>query len=116
MFELMVETEFSAAHALRNYHGKCTRVHGHNFRVQALVRGQRLDEATGLMVDFGDLKRVLREICEELDHQNASAENIARHIYREMKVRMERDVPNNLSKLELVRVWERDIQYAAYWE
>jgi 6-pyruvoyltetrahydropterin/6-carboxytetrahydropterin synthase len=126
MFELLVETEFSAAHALRNYSGKCTRVHGHNFRVQMLVRGEQLDPSTGLLVDFGDLKRHLRETCDDLDHhflnelppfqdQNPSAENIARYIFQQMVVRL-KSVDNNLGKVAQVRVWERDIQYAAYWE
>ena len=45
MFEVSVEHTFAAGHALRNYKGKCENVHGHNYRVQVLVRGEKLQEA-----------------------------------------------------------------------
>ncbi len=51
MFEVSVEQSFAAGHALRNYHGKCENVHGHNYKVRVTVAGERLDE-TGLLVDF----------------------------------------------------------------
>ena len=49
MFEIAVEQGFASAHALRNYKGKCENVHGHNFRVQVVIQGERLD-GTGLLV------------------------------------------------------------------
>jgi 6-pyruvoyl-tetrahydropterin synthase len=51
MFEVTVEQTFAAGHALRNYHGKCEDVHGHNYRVRVTVEGEQLD-STGLLVDF----------------------------------------------------------------
>lgn len=126
MFEIGVEASFSAAHALRDYPGKCANVHGHNFRVQAIVRGEQLSEA-GLLVDFSDLKRILRAICEELDHQflnelepflhiNPSSEVIARYIYQQMQDRLAQESVPNLSQLYEIRVWERELQYASYRE
>jgi 6-pyruvoyltetrahydropterin/6-carboxytetrahydropterin synthase len=123
MFELGVEAEFCAAHALRDYDGKCARVHGHNFRVRLTVRGESL-QSNGLLVDFTDLKRELRAVCEELDHQflnelppflieNPTAENLARHIWGEMKRRLQDDP---LASLHQVVVYEKDGQYGAYWE
>ena len=56
MFEVSVEQTFAAGHALRNYKGKCENVHGHNFRVQVTIEGERLDE-TGMLVDFIDVKK-----------------------------------------------------------
>ena len=44
MFEICVEHTFAAGHALRNYHGKCENVHGHNYRVQVAVSGPDVDE------------------------------------------------------------------------
>ena len=51
MFEVSVEQTFAAGHALRNYKGKCENVHGHNYKVQVMIEGEKLDE-TGLLVDF----------------------------------------------------------------
>src|SRR5271155_1324396 len=94
MFEVSVEHTFAAGHALRNYHGKCENVHGHNYRVRVLVRGEKLDE-TGMLADFVELKRLLRAVSEPMDHVflnemppfdelNPSAENIAVYICEKM--------------------------------
>ncbi|MCR5621984.1 MAG: 6-carboxytetrahydropterin synthase QueD [Treponema sp.] len=90
MFEVRVEAAFSAAHFLQDYHGKCERLHGHNYKVFAHARGSTLDEG-GMLLDFSELKKALRTVCEELDHrnlndfdffrQNPSAERIAMYIY-----------------------------------
>src|SRR5487761_1680151 len=94
MFEVSVEQTFAAGHALRNYKGKCENVHGHNFRVQVTIDGDRLDE-TGLLVDFIDVKNLMQAVIGRLDHQflnevapfdvtNPSAENIAEYFHQEM--------------------------------
>ncbi len=90
MFEVRVEAAFSAAHFLQDYHGKCERLHGHNYKVFAHASGSELDEG-GMLLDFSELKKALRAVCEELDHrnlndfdyfrQNPSAERIAMYIY-----------------------------------
>ena len=90
MFEVRVEADFSAAHFLRDYNGKCERLHGHNYKVYAHVRGEKLNEG-GMLLDFTCLKSALRTVCKELDHtnlndmeffdQNPSAERIAVYIY-----------------------------------
>ena len=59
MFEVSMEHTFAAGHALRHYKGKCENVHGHNYRVQVIVRGEKLDQ-TGMLADFVELKRLLR--------------------------------------------------------
>jgi 6-pyruvoyltetrahydropterin/6-carboxytetrahydropterin synthase len=122
MFEVSVEQTFAAGHALRNYKGKCENVHGHNFRVQVTIEGQRLDD-TGMLVDFIDVKNSMREVIARLDHVflndippfdviNPSAENIAEHFYEELTRRLaENPVPVHINE---VRVWETDIQSAAY--
>ncbi len=68
MFEIAVEETFPAGHALRGYHGKCENVHGHNYKVRVTLEGERLN-ATGLLVDFVDLKKLLAGIIEKLDHK-----------------------------------------------
>jgi 6-pyruvoyltetrahydropterin/6-carboxytetrahydropterin synthase len=118
MFEIFVEHTFAAAHALRNYNGKCENVHGHNYRVHVGLEGQQLDE-NGLLFDFSDLKKRLRSTSEYLDHHfinelkpfdkiNPTAENIAKFIYDEIQ----RDL--NTASLAYVKVWETDTSCAVY--
>lgn len=93
MYEVRVTADFAAAHFLRDYHGKCENLHGHNYKVYAHVRGTELD-AGGMLIDFSVLKNALRSAIKKLDHtnlndiaafaQNPSAERIARYIYDEM--------------------------------
>ena len=122
MFEVSVEQTFAAGHALRNYKGKCENVHGHNFRVQVTIQGERLDE-TGMLVDFIDVKTLMRAVIERLDHQflnevapfdekNPSAENIAEYFHERMSVGL-KDTPVPVRITE-VKVWETDIQSASY--
>ena len=121
MFEVAVEHTFAAGHALRNYRGKCENVHGHNYRVQVVVRGEKLDQA-GMLADFVELKRLLRAISEPLDHVflndidpfdkvNPSAENMALYICEKMQEGIRQDNPVEVVE---VKVWETDIQSATY--
>lgn len=121
MFEVTVEQTFAAGHALRNYKGKCENVHGHNFKVQVVIEGEKLDE-TGLLVDFLDVKSSMRAIIDRLDHvflndispfdvKNPSAENIAEYFFTEMSANLKAAVPIRLRE---VKVWETDIQSATY--
>ena len=117
MFEVRVEAAFSAAHFLSDYHGQCERLHGHNYRVFAHVRGKRLD-AGGMLCDFAVLKGALREVCARLDHQNLndfpffggnpSAERISFYIYGELK-KLLPDVP-----ISAVDVFETDTSRARF--
>lgn len=118
MFEVCVEHSFAAGHALRNYRGKCERVHGHNYRVQVGIQGPELDD-NGLLCDFTELKNRLRTTSKYLDHQflndlkpfdqiNPSAENIAKFIYDEIQKDM------NTISVAYVRVWETDTACAVY--
>ena len=122
MFEVSVEETFSSGHALRGYKGKCENVHGHNYRVQVTLTGPQLD-AIGLLVDFTELKRVLRGIIAVLDHQflndldtfkivNPSAENLAKHFYDETR-RQLTSLPAGAAITE-VTVWETDTASAQF--
>jgi 6-pyruvoyltetrahydropterin/6-carboxytetrahydropterin synthase len=122
MFEISVEQTFAAGHALRNYKGRCENVHGHNFRVQVKIEGERLDD-TGLLVDFIDVKGLMQGVIERLDHQflnevapfdakNPSAENIAEYFHEQMTGGLAKaPVPVRIRE---VTVWETDIQSATY--
>jgi 6-pyruvoyltetrahydropterin/6-carboxytetrahydropterin synthase len=121
MYEVTVEETFAAGHALRGYKGKCENVHGHNYRVQVTVEGAELD-STGLLVDFVELKRVMREVIARLDHQfindlepftliNPSAENMARYFYDHISGNLKPEVPLRISQ---VKLWETDTSSATY--
>ena len=121
MFEVAVEHTFAAGHALRNYRGKCENVHGHNYRVQVVVRGDKLDE-TGMLADFVAIKKLLRDISEPLDHVflndiqpfdtvNPTSENMALYICEKMQEGLS---TSNGAAVAEVKVWETDIQSATY--
>ena len=124
MFEVTVEQTFAAGHALRHYKGKCENVHGHNYRVQVTVEGERLN-SIGLLVDFVELKRVVRQVMERLDHQFIndlepfteiipSAENMAKYFYENVHSGLnlsESEVPVRIAQ---VKIWETDTSIAVY--
>jgi 6-pyruvoyltetrahydropterin/6-carboxytetrahydropterin synthase len=117
MYTIRVEATFAAAHYLTEYHGKCERLHGHNYVVRAYARGGVLDKA-GMLLDFGDLKGRVREVCERLDHSNLnempafndspSAERIAAYIFEEVKL-LDPSLP-----LHSVEVFETPTSMARY--
>lgn len=119
MYTLEVDAEFAAAHRLRDYNGQCENLHGHNWRVRLAVTGGQLD-AAGMLVDFGLLKRWLREAMDALDHRylndmppfdavNPTSENIARHVAE----RIAPQLPDT-ARVAYVRVWESDRASARY--
>ena len=95
MYTLKVDGAFEAAHHINGYPGKCARLHGHNWVVEAVVKGRELDEL-GMLVDFKDIKQTLKDILERFDHHylnelapfkdgvNPTAENLARIIFEEL--------------------------------
>ncbi len=99
MFEVMIERNFSSAHQLRGYKGKCENLHGHNYKIEIYARGSELDNI-GLLVDFGELKDAADEVVAYLDHRNInelppfdeelnpSAENLARYILERVASRV----------------------------
>ena len=121
MYEVMIEEEFSAAHALRGYKGKCENLHGHNYRVEVYVRGEQLD-SIGLLIDFTHLKAVTRELIKSLDHQNLnelkpfdneinpSAEHLAGYFLHYIAARVNTDQ----AQVYKVRVWETSTSSATY--
>lgn len=123
MYIVSVQAHYDSAHFLRNYHGKCERLHGHRYVVEAALAGEELGEG-GMLFDFVEVKRELRAIANELDHENIneippfteiepSAENQARYFYEELKKRL----PGAVADAVLyVRVWETPTQWAQYSE
>lgn len=125
MFEVTVEDSFAAGHYLRNYKGKCENPHGHNYKVRVTLAGVELDKA-GLLVDFKDLREVMRQVIDRLDHQmlndvypftdlNPSAENLAKYLYDETDGRL-RKVTNGRVRIKDVTVFETESTTAKYSE
>ncbi|MGL4368209.1 MAG: 6-carboxytetrahydropterin synthase QueD [Spirochaetota bacterium] len=94
MYYLTIENHFSSAHQLRGYKGKCENLHGHNWRVILTVRGGKLN-SIGILIDFHDLKDLLKNVLSDLDHvnvnehpafidQNPSSENLSRYIFEKI--------------------------------
>ena len=122
MYELKIITDFSAAHRLENFYGKCESLHGHNWKVEVFLLGDRLDDA-GLIKDFGVVKAKAREVLAELDHkylndlpvfrqQNPSSENLARYLYE----RLGKALNGEGVRISRVSVWESDTSCASYFE
>lgn len=125
MYEVTVEDSFAAGHYLRNYKGKCENPHGHNYKVRITLRGAELDKA-GLLLDFRDLKEVMKHVIDRLDHQmlneiepftalNPSAENLAKYFYDQASGRLTSLTSGRVAVRE-VTIWETDSTTARYSE
>jgi len=102
-YEISASAYFDAAHMLRDYEGKCARMHGHSFRVEAALAGSSLGPSQ-LLVDFHDLRRLLREVIEPFDHRclnevepftelSPTSENLARFIFRSLAEKVDGMAP-----------------------
>lgn len=120
MYEIKIITQFAAAHRLENFYGKCEALHGHNWKVEVSLVGDRLDNA-GLLMDFGQVKARTQELLEEFDHkylnelpafreQNPSSENLARYVFERLAATINRDGV----RIHRVSVWESDTSCASY--
>lgn len=125
MYKIKVITNFSAAHSLRNYKGKCEALHGHNWKVEAIVSAARLGPA-GMVMDFSELKKMAKDVLSKLDHNhlnqldyfsadnsgghNPSSEEIAKYIFTAMRKKI---TPAGC-KIDEVRVWETENSCAIY--
>ena len=116
MYSIKVEGNFSSAHNVRRYKGDCEQLHGHNWKVEAVVAKGGL-EKTGMVIDFKELKFRLDEVLEKLDHKylnnipyfkkvNPTSENIAKFIYDNLKA--------HIRSLKSVTVWENPTSSATY--
>ena len=120
MFEIDIQKDFAAAHALRGYDGNCSEVHGHNWTVQVFVKTETLD-SIGIAVDFRRLKNKLSDILDNLDHSflnditpfteiNPTSENLAKYIYEQLSSQINDDSV----RVDRVRVCESPGAGATY--
>lgn len=122
VFEVKVVSSFAAAHNLVNFRGKCENLHGHNWKVEVVLRGAHLED-NGILLDFGEVKKATRETLEELDHkylnelpffksENPSSENIARFLFDRLSEKLNTDD----RRLYKVSAWESADACATYME
>ena len=120
MYELRVVTKFAAAHQLTMAGSKCENMHGHNWKIEVYVSGENTDRG-GVLLDFGVIKKHVREIMSMLDHKylneleyflhkQPSSENIAYLVATELQKRID----NQTAHVSRVTAWESDDAGATY--
>ena len=120
MFELSITGDIAAAHFLRGYEGPCKNLHGHTWKIEITLLADQLNEI-GLVVDFAEVKKKLREFLLSLDHVclndlpffkevNPSTENLAKYIYEEFAKVTKPFI------LKRVRVWESETSSVTYFQ
>lgn len=113
-YTLKILADFASAHTLRDYPGDCSRMHGHNWKVEVEVIANSLDEV-GMGIDFKEIKQATREIAKRLDHRylndlapftevNPTAENIAAYFYKELETKLN----NERIHVSAVTLWETE--------
>jgi 6-pyruvoyltetrahydropterin/6-carboxytetrahydropterin synthase len=119
MFAAAVRIVFSAAHRHRGMKEECDRVHGHNYRAEASVEAESLEE--GMVVDFTLLREKLAAAVKEWDHrllnetedfrgEPPTTEAIARRLYEKISA----SLPPGRYRLREVKVWETDECWASF--
>jgi len=121
MFELKIITHFAAAHQLKMVAKKCEALHGHNWKIEVCITGEKLN-AAGVLIDFGELKRYISTIMAGLDHKflnelddfkdgNPSSENIARYI----AIELQKLIDSPSIKVASITAWESEDACATYY-
>lgn len=123
MFQVVIRTHFDAAHFLRNYEGKCARLHGHRWDVEVCIEGSELD-STGMLVDFGEVKQAAHKTLAKFDHEllnnlaafaegglNPTAENLAWYLFKEVEQGL---TLRSNQALSWVKVYESPDSWAMY--
>jgi 6-pyruvoyltetrahydropterin/6-carboxytetrahydropterin synthase len=119
---MKIVTDFAAAHLLRDYPGPCSRLHGHNWKVEVEVCASALDDI-GMGMDFRDIKQATKRLVDEMDHRNLNdlppfdrinptAENIAGHLYKGLCDQ----INDERISVRAVTLWETDRACVTYTE
>lgn len=122
MFRISVKREFDAAHKLERHPGKCSRLHGHTWAVEAVFKDEMVDEL-GIVLDFNQAGSILDGVISGYDHAYLNeippfdsipptAENMARIIFERLKEEVQGSIPGKA--LESVKVWESSDNWAMY--
>ena len=124
MYSLSIKTHFDAAHYIRDYEGKCARLHGHRWDVELLFQGKKL-QSNNILLDFSVLKSYLKKLVDDkLDHyclnetlneENVTAEFLAAYVFKMVDDCIFHKVAEAVElRLALVRVWESPDCYVQY--
>ena len=119
MYEVYVAAGFEAAHGLVGDFGPATRLHGHTYRLEVVVRGGRLRD-DGTLYDVGLLRRAVDELAASLHYRdlgevpglagvNTTAEAVAGYCWEMLAPPLREAGLDSL----VVRVWESSEVYAA---
>ena len=119
MYEVYVAAHFEAAHRLVGDFGPATRTHGHTYRMEVIVRGERLSD-DGTLYDIGELRPAVEDLAAslhlrdlndvpDLAHVNTTAEALASYCWERLAPPLR---GQNLDSLT-VRIWESPQVYAA---
>ena len=122
MYTLTTMVEFSSAHTLIGHSGPCKKMHGHNWKVEVEITGEKLDKI-GMVVDFKEIRKATNLVVDELDHEflnnlepfsedNPTAENIARYIF----TKLSEEFSNKNVKVNSIKLWETDKSAVSYKE
>ena len=119
MYEIYVAASFEAAHRLVGNFGPATRLHGHTYRLEVVVRGERLRD-DGTLYDIGLLRPAVEDLASSLHYRdlgevpdlagvNTTAESVARYCWERLAPPLRDEGLDSL----VVRVWESPAVYAA---
>jgi len=111
-YEIIIKSEFSAAHKVRFHKGEEESLHGHNWMVEARISGKKLN-VNGMVLDFMPTRELLKNTLAELDHrnlnelpvlgsENPTTERIARFIFE----KIEKVIASKTTKLVSITLWE----------
>jgi len=121
-YTLKILADFASAHTLRDYPGDCSRMHGHNWKVEVEVTAMALNKHE-MGMDFKTIKTATRELAKTLDHRylndippfdvrNPTAENIAQHFYQHLSNTLNIDT----ARVSAVTLWETERACVRYTE
>ncbi|MFW5425969.1 MAG: 6-carboxytetrahydropterin synthase QueD [Methylophagaceae bacterium] len=122
IYTLKILADFASAHTLRDYPGDCSRMHGHNWKLEVEVTATSLNQH-GMGMDFKTIKTATRELAKTLDHRylndippfdtvNPTAENIAQYFYQSLSKTLNIET----AKISGVTLWETDRACVRYSE
>ena len=121
-YTLKVVSDFASAHTLRGYPGACSRMHGHNWKVETEIEASSLDE-TGMAIDFKTIRQATIKLTDKLDHRyineispfdtvNPTAENIAANIFENLS----KALNSKSVRVKAITLWETERACVRYTE
>lgn len=121
-YKLTILADFASAHTLRDYPGDCSRMHGHNWKVEVEVTATSLNDHE-MGMDFKTIKTATRTLAKSLDHRylndippfdvrNPTAENIAQYFYQQLSNTLNIDT----ARVSAVTLWETERACVRYSE